>query len=52
VDRDVSPALFLKSKYKFGRIDFFVGYAIKNILDHLEKRYGLDFEELEKAARE
>ena len=48
VDRDVPPALILKSFYEFGGHKFRIGHAIKNILDYLEERFGLDFEELER----
>ncbi len=48
VDTNVPRVNFLNSYYKFGVHKFWVGSAIKSILDHLEKRYGLDFEELER----
>lgn len=35
-------------KYKFGSNHLYVGRAIVEILHYLERRYGLDFEELEK----
>jgi len=48
VDTDVPRVRFFNSYYKFGVHKFWVGHAIKAILDHLEKRYGLDFKELER----
>lgn len=33
--------------YKFGWNELYIGTAIQNILETLEKRYGLDFNELE-----
>ena len=38
-------------KYKFGSNHLFVGLGIKNLLEELEKRYGLDFNELESRKR-
>ena len=34
-------------KYKFGSNHLFIGLGIKNLLEALEKRYGIDFNELE-----
>lgn len=34
-------------KYKFGSNELFVGRELIEILEFLEKRYGLDFNELE-----
>jgi hypothetical protein len=48
VDTNVPRARFLNSYYKIGVHKFRVGHAIKNILDHVEERYGLDFKELER----
>lgn len=49
IDANVSRVNFLRSYYKFGVHEFHVGQAIKNILNHLEKRYGLDFRKLERS---
>jgi hypothetical protein len=51
LDANVPRARFLNSYYEFGVHRFRVGHAIKKILDHLEKRYGLDFKKLERAQR-
>ena len=48
VDPDVSPAQFLNSSYRFGVHQLYVGRAIKNILNHLEECYDLNFVELER----
>lgn len=42
-----APSRILRSYYKFGVHTFFVGRAVKQILEHLEERYGLDFKTLE-----
>ena len=34
-------------KYKFGSNELFVGRGIINILEYLENRYKIDFDELE-----
>lgn len=39
---------FKYMKYKFGSNELFIGLGIINTLEYLEKRYGLDFNELEK----
>ena len=39
----------LNSYFTFGSHKFFVGKALSGILTHLEKRYGLDFDKLERA---
>ena len=38
-------------KYKFGSNHLFVGKGLMNMLDYLEKRYEINFNELEKQAR-
>ena len=35
-------------KYKFGSNELYIGKGIIGILEYLEKRYGLDFNQLEK----
>lgn len=37
--------------YKFGSNELLIAHGIENVLNMLEKRYGLDFEELEKEYR-
>ena len=39
----------LESYFKFGSHEFLVGRAIQAVINYLEKRYGLDFEKLERA---
>ena len=39
-------------KYKFGSNHLFIGNGILNILDTLEKRYGIDFNDLENNRKE
>ena len=50
VDRfpDVTPSAIDTMKYKFGSNHLFIGLGIKNLLEELEQRYDLDFDELEK----
>lgn len=38
-------------KYKFGSNHLFIGNGLMNVLDYLEKRYDINFNELEKQAR-
>ena len=49
----ISPSEVHTMKYVFGSNHLFIGKGIYNILNELEKRYGLDFnkmeEELEKS---
>jgi len=35
-------------KYKFGVNELFIGMGLINVLEYLEDRYDLDFNELEK----
>lgn len=44
---EISPACLLRSYYKFGVHTYRVGHAIKNIIECMEDRYGLNFKELE-----
>ncbi|MCA0202450.1 MAG: hypothetical protein LCH56_16750 [Proteobacteria bacterium] len=46
--RSVPGDLLRRSFYKFGSHKFHVGSAIHEILSHIECRYGLDFEQLER----
>lgn len=43
-----SSKMILTMKYIFGANHLLIGEGIYNVLDHLEKRYNLDFNELEK----
>lgn len=46
--KDVTPESVKYMKYKFGANELFVGLGIIRVLEYLEKRYNLDFNELEK----
>ena len=46
--KDITPKSIKFMKYKFGSNELFVGRGIINTLEYLEKRYGIDFNELEK----
>lgn len=43
----ITPYAVSTMKYKFGSNHLFIGEGIKKILEELEKRYDLDFNELE-----
>lgn len=43
----ISPSEVHTMKYVFGSNHLFIGKGIYNILDELEKRYGLDFDKME-----
>ena len=43
----VTPENVTKMKYKFGCNQLYIGQGIINILNYLEQRYDLDFNELE-----
>lgn len=45
---DVEPENIRTMKYKFGSNHLFIGDGLINILEMLEKRYNIDFNELEK----
>jgi hypothetical protein len=47
VDRNIPAARLLRSYYKFGAHKLYVGRAIRDILDYLQTRYKIDFNELE-----
>ena len=38
-------------KYKFGSNELYIGQGIINVLEYLENRYGIDFNELEKTIK-
>ncbi len=44
---EASIRIVRSMKYKFGSNELYIGNAIEKILDFLEERYDLDFEELE-----
>ena len=44
----IGPEAIATMKYRFGSNHLFVGLGIKELLEELEKRYDLDFNELEK----
>lgn len=46
-----APSRVLRSYYKFGVHTFYAGRAVKQILEHLEERYGLSFRELEESIK-
>jgi len=43
----IAPTEFLSSYYSFGSHKFYAGQALSSIIDFLEQRYGIDFEQLE-----
>ena len=43
----ISPSEIHTMKYVFGSNHLFIGKGIYNILNELEKRYGLDFDKME-----
>ena len=49
VNKGVSNVGLLNSYFEFGSHKFFVGQAISGMVSHLEERYGLDFDKLERA---
>lgn len=38
-------------RYKFGSNNLFVGIAVQNLLEHFERKYELDFNELMKGKK-
>ena len=42
-----TPEMIKYMKYKFGSNELFIGKGLINVLEFLEKRYGIDFNELE-----
>lgn len=46
--KDITTDAIKYMKYKFGSNELFIGLGIINVLEFLENRYGLDFNELEK----
>ena len=45
--KSISPSEIHTMKYVFGSNHLFIGKGIYNILNELEKRYGLDFNKME-----
>ena len=46
--RDIDKSKIGTIRYKFGSNHLYIGEAIVNTLEHLERKYGLDFNELAK----
>ena len=46
--KDITADAIKYMKYKFGANELFIGLGIIHVLEFLESRYGLDFNELEK----
>lgn len=46
--RELVPDSIKYMKYKFGSNELFIGLGLIDVLEYLETRYGLDFNELEK----
>ena len=44
---DLKPEQINTIKYKFGSNHLFIGKGLMNVLDYLEKRYNINFNELE-----
>lgn len=47
-EKDITPNAIAYMKYKFGANELFIGQGIIKLLKNLEKRYNIDFNELEK----
>ena len=47
-NKNLTADSFLYMKYKFGSNELYIGQGIKSVLEYLENRYELDFNELEK----
>lgn len=45
---DISKESILDMKYKFGTNELYIGSGLVEVIEYLEKRYDLDFWELEK----
>jgi len=46
--KDITPNAVKHMKYKLGANELFIGMGLINVLEYLEDRYDLDFNELEK----
>lgn len=46
--KDISPSMVSYMKYKFGSNELYIGQGLIDVLEYLENRYDLDFNELEK----
>lgn len=49
-EQDITPETIKYMKYRFGANELFVGLGLIKILEHLEERYGIDFNKLEAEA--
>lgn len=47
-DKDITPETISYMKYRFGSNELFIGKGIIKLLNVLEKRYNINFNELEK----
>ena len=48
ISGNLTPNAIQFMRYKFGSNELYVGQGLINVLEYLENRYGLNFEELEK----
>ncbi len=48
---DITPEAVTFMKYRFGSNELYIGKGIIKVLEFLENRYGLNFNELESAAK-
>lgn len=48
IDAELEEETIRHMKYKFGSNELYVGQGLIKVLEYLEKRYGIDFNELEK----
>lgn len=46
-EKDITPEAIKYMKYKFGSNELLIGRGLINTLEYLEKRYNIDFNELE-----
>ena len=46
--KDITPDAIKYMKYKFGSNELFIGLGLIHVIEFLEERYDLDFNELEK----
>ena len=46
--KSLTPEMVKYMKYKFGSNELYVGLGLIHIMEYLEERYGLDFNEMEK----
>lgn len=48
---NITPDAISYMKYRFGSNELFIGRGIVNLLNYLEERYGIDFNELERSRK-